>query len=198
MLRRFVVVGHRAITSPDFTLNDLSGSTGRLDVLLRCINSSFVLSNDLRRDVELYLVLRGEPDPPKTLHLIGSELRYLNPDERSTAALVRNALIKAEKGEWGQSTPGIYVHRKDFEQVLVECVSASKIIYLKEDGDDIRNSAPGWVGDLTFVLGDDKDLTVEEEDALKKHEPEVVSLGPETLHSEHCIVIVQNELGRVS
>ncbi|MDQ1371137.1 MAG: tRNA (pseudouridine54-N1)-methyltransferase, partial [Candidatus Thermoplasmatota archaeon] len=38
-MRRFVVLGHRAITSADFKLDDLCGSTGRLDILLRCVNS---------------------------------------------------------------------------------------------------------------------------------------------------------------
>jgi tRNA (pseudouridine54-N1)-methyltransferase len=212
-MRRFVVVGHRAMTSPDFSLNDLAGSTGRLDVLLRCINSSFVLSNGMRKDVELYLVLQGEPDPPKTLHLVGCELRYLNPDERSTAALVRNALVKAEKGQWGKSTPGIYIYRKGFEDVLAECAGQSGIIYLKEDGEPISgalesvdsisrlgsnldDAASGWAGDLTFVLGDDKDLTDDEEELLKTHAPVTVSLGPEALHSDHCIILVQNELDR--
>ena len=74
-MRRFVVVGHRAITSGDFKLNDLCGSTGRLDVLLRCVNSAFFLSHDLRRDVELFLILQGEPDAPKTIRLVGSELK---------------------------------------------------------------------------------------------------------------------------
>ncbi|MCK4613579.1 MAG: tRNA (pseudouridine(54)-N(1))-methyltransferase TrmY, partial [Thermoplasmata archaeon] len=58
MTRIFVVVGHRVRTDAKFNLNDLCGSTGRLDILLRAINSAFLLSNGLRRDVELYLVLK--------------------------------------------------------------------------------------------------------------------------------------------
>jgi tRNA (pseudouridine54-N1)-methyltransferase len=87
-MRRFVVIGHRAITSGDFKLDDLAGGTGRLDVLLRCINSTFFLSHDIRRDAEITLILQGAPNPPKSIRLVGSELKYLNPDERSTAALV--------------------------------------------------------------------------------------------------------------
>ncbi len=87
-MRRFVVLGHRAVTSSGFSLNDLCGSAGRMDVLLRCINSAFFLSHDLRRDTEIYLVLKGGPEPPKTIRLRGDELKYLNPDERSTGALI--------------------------------------------------------------------------------------------------------------
>ncbi|MFQ5987072.1 MAG: hypothetical protein ACE5KQ_06915, partial [Thermoplasmata archaeon] len=97
--RRFIVVGHDANTAGDFALNDLAGATGRLDILLRCVNSAFMLSHDLRRDTEVYLVLLGPPRPPRTLHLRGDQLRHLNPDERSTAALLRQALRSASDGQ---------------------------------------------------------------------------------------------------
>ncbi|MDD3070206.1 MAG: tRNA (pseudouridine(54)-N(1))-methyltransferase TrmY, partial [Methanoculleus horonobensis] len=60
-MKRFAVVGHLAVTSGTFSLNDLPGSGGRMDVLCRSVNSAFFLSHDLRRDVECYLVLCGEP-----------------------------------------------------------------------------------------------------------------------------------------
>ncbi|MCG2825706.1 MAG: tRNA (pseudouridine(54)-N(1))-methyltransferase TrmY, partial [Thermoplasmatales archaeon] len=137
-MRTFLLIGHRVKTSGDFTLNDLCGSTGRLDVLLRCINAAFFLSGDIRRDTEIYLVLLGEPEPPKTIHLIGSELKYLNPDERSTGALIRNALMKEIKNGEIISTPGIYVSKKNFEELLKGL--KAQIIYLREDGEDIRNA----------------------------------------------------------
>lgn len=197
-MRRFVVVGHRAITSSNFNLNDLCGSTGRLDVLLRCINSAFFLSHDFRRDVELYLVLLGESDPPKTLRLVGDELKYLNPDERSTGALIRNALMKKLKDEEIMSTPGIYVSRKNFEDVIKELFKISKLAYLKESGRPLESlQAPG---DFTFVLSDDKDMKSEEETLLQEYDPEIVGLGPICYHSDHCITIVNwtlDKLGQV-
>ena len=160
-MRRFVVVGHRAITSAEFNLNDLCGSTGRLDVLLRCINSAFFLSHDLRRDVELYLVLRGKPDPSKTIRLVGNELKYLNPDERSTAALIRNSLLKKLDKAEVMSTPGIYISKSSFEEVIESLAKISKIVYLRESG---RKLVPSKLKrDWTFILGDDKDMSNEEE-----------------------------------
>lgn len=186
-MRRFVVVGHRAITSGDFKLNDLCGSTGRLDVLLRCINSAFFLSHDFRRDVELYLVLQGEPNPPKTIRLVGNELRYLNPDERSTGALIRNALLKKlDEGEV-MSTPGIYISKANFSEVLSNLAEKSKIVFLKEDGGEFK---PVPDEEYSFILGDDKDLTSEEEAIIHKFTPEIVSLGPLSYHSDHCIIQV--------
>ena len=41
-----------------------------MDVLCRCINSSFFLSHDLRRNTECYLILEGG-EPHKTLRFSG-------------------------------------------------------------------------------------------------------------------------------
>jgi len=191
-MRRFVVIGHRAATSGDFNLNDLCGSAGRLDILLRCINSSFFLSHAIRRDVELFLILKGEPHPPRTIRLNGREIKYLNPDERSTAALIRNALLKKVNGEV-RSTPGIYISKRNFEDAIEKC-SKTQLIYLKEDGENIRNVR--IEDDVTFVLSDDRNLNEEEESILEKHKAHKVSLGPLDLHTDHCIILVHNEMDR--
>lgn len=192
-MRRFVVLGHRAITSADFKLDDLCGSTGRLDILLRCVNSAFFLSHAIRKDVEIALMLLGEPNPPKTVRINGSEVKYLNPDERSTGALIRNALLQRGEGE-RKCSPGIFVSERDYREVLSNISKESRMYYLKEDGQDIREVelAP----DCTFVLGDDQDLTPEEEEILMDYEPTKVSLGPISYHADHCITLVNNELDR--
>ena len=56
---RFAVIGHKAVTEPTFTLNDMPGAAGRMDIMCRCINTSFFLSHDMRRDVECFLLLKG-------------------------------------------------------------------------------------------------------------------------------------------
>jgi tRNA (pseudouridine54-N1)-methyltransferase len=190
-MRRFIVVGHRAITTGDFKLDDLAGSTGRMDVLLRCINSAFFLSHDIRRDVEILLVLQGPPHPPKTVRLVGNELKYLNPDERSTAALIRNALMQKVETE-ERSSPGIYISNRSYRDVLSNLPKGEQIVYLKESGADIRSF--GFQGDVSFVLGDDQDLTKEEEDLLLEFDPKLISIGTRSYHADHCITIVNNEL----
>ncbi|MEM2943706.1 MAG: tRNA (pseudouridine(54)-N(1))-methyltransferase TrmY [Methanomassiliicoccales archaeon] len=192
-MRRFVVIGHRATTSGNFKLDDLTGGTGRLDVLLRCINSAFFLSHNLRKDVEVYLILLGPPSPPKTLRFVGSELKYLNPDERSTGALVRNALLQKITME-ERCSPGIYASNRSYIDVLTLISKDSEIVYLKEDGDDIR--ACSLPENVSFVLSDDQDLTAEEEELLMNYSPRKVSVGPVSYHADHCITIVNNELDR--
>lgn len=192
-MRKFIIVSHRAKADGNFSLDDLCGGAGRMDVLLRCINAAFFISNNIRKNVEVYIVFSGSETMPKTITLVGSELKYLNPDERSTGALIKNALLKDIKESKIKSTPGIYVSRKNFEDVLKECINC-QIIYLKEDGVDIRETKLS--DNMSFVLGDEKDLTGDEEKILEKYNVKTVSVGPVSLHASHCIVLVQNELDR--
>jgi len=193
-MRYFVIVGHKAVTTGDFRLDDISGGAGRLDILIRCVNSAFFLSHEIRKDTELYLILQGGYDPPKTIRFTGSELRYLNPDERSTSSLIRNALLKELKDGETRSSPGIYVSRRSFSDIIEMLSKKSKLIYLKEDGSDLREHE--MHEDLTFVISDNTDLTDEEEDVLSRHAPEKISIGPHSLHGDHCMIIVHNEIDR--
>ncbi len=189
-MRTFVIVGHKAVTSPKFSLNDLPGGAGRMDIIVRCINASLFLSHDLRRDVDTYAILLGEPSPPVTIRFNGEKVRYLSPDERSAAALIKKALEKGApaSGE-EESTPGVYISRRSFEDVIN---GLSSIIYLHEDGEDIRKVV--LKGEEAFVLSDHQNLTPEEEAILEKKGAKRVSLGKKLYHADHCIVMVNHEL----
>lgn len=193
-MRRFVVVGHKAASTGDFKLDDMAGGAGRLDILLRCINSAFFLSHSIRKDVEIYLVVLGGEDAPKTIRIAGSEVRYLNPDERSTGALIRNALIAEVEEREIRSSPGIYVSRDSFYDVINRLSAKSRIVYLRENGEDVRGAE--FAEDITFVLSDNQDLTNQEDDTLCSLNPSVCSLGPHSYHADHCIIIINNELDR--
>ncbi|MCD1293768.1 tRNA (pseudouridine(54)-N(1))-methyltransferase TrmY [Methanocella sp. CWC-04] len=191
-MRRFVIVGHKAVTMPKFSLNDLPGGAGRMDIIARCINSSLFLSHDLRRNVDTYAVLLGEPNPPVTVRFNGEKVRYLSPDERSAAALIKKALEKGAPmtGE-EESTPGVYISKRSFEDTIS---GLDNIIYLHEEGEDIRNVR--FTGDETFVLSDHQNLTPEEESVLERKGAKKVSLGDLLYHADHCIVMVNYELDR--
>jgi len=193
-MRRFIIIGHRARTDHRFKLDDVCGGAGRLDVLLRCVNSAFFLSHAIRKDAEVYLILQGQPDPPKCIRMVGDELRYLNPDERSTASLMRNALAKPLGNVEIKASPGIYISRKSLASVVEELSSRTRFFYAREDGQDIQGVA--FPKDATFVLGDDRDLTEEEEALVLAREPDVLSLGPLSLHADHCVVLIHNRLDR--
>jgi tRNA (pseudouridine54-N1)-methyltransferase len=192
---RFVITGHRASASADFKLDDIAGGAGRLDILVRCVNSAFFLSHSIRKDVELLLILEGGPEAPKTVRFSGEELRYLNPDERSTASLIRNALLKKLGNGEVRSSPGVYVSKRSFFDVIEHLKDISSIVYLKEDGTDIRDFE--FPKDPTFILGDDKDLTDEEEGCVLRYGPSKICIGPISLHADHCMIVVHNEMDRL-
>ncbi|MFA5452419.1 MAG: tRNA (pseudouridine(54)-N(1))-methyltransferase TrmY [Candidatus Methanomethylophilaceae archaeon] len=191
---RFIVLGHRAYTTGDFRLDDIAGGAGRMDILVRCINSAFFLSHDLRKDVELFLILEGGNDAPKTIRLLGEELRYLNPDERSTASLIRNALLKKVEKEEVRSSPGIYISKKSFADIMLELSNKCKFIYLRENGTNAREYK--FPENSCFILGDDKDPTEEEEEIMFTYDYDKICLGPLSLHADHCMVVVLNEVDR--
>ena len=188
-MRNFVIVGHKATTNPNFSLEDIPGTSGRLDILCRSVTAAFVISHGIRKDVCVYLVLLGG-DAAKTIRLQGETLRHLNPDERTTAALLKKALNVPATLEWAMSTSGIFVRTGGLAQVLDD-LTAERLIYLREDGLDIRDLVPGALAkDAAFILGDHTGMTPEEETMISGAGAEVVSLGPTSLHADHCIVLI--------
>lgn len=187
-MRTFVVVGHKATTSPDFSLEDIPGTSGRLDILCRCITAAFVLSHGIRKDVCVYIVLLGG-EVPKTILLKGETLRHLNPDERTTAALLKKALALSASPQWMQSTSGIFVRTGGLAEVIAD-LKAAVMLYLREDGTDIRGvKCSGLCDDSAYILGDHTGMTPDEETLIEQAGASVVSLGPVSLHADHCIVI---------
>lgn len=195
LMRTFIIVGHKAITSPDFSLEDIPGTSGRLDILCRCINSAYVISHGIRKDVCIYLILLGS-EMPKTICLKGETLRHLNPDERTTAALLKKALALAAAPEWSMSTSGIFVRTGGLAEVL-QNLKGSNMFYLREDGTDVRSlEGTGLSSNAAYVLGDHVGMTTNEEDLIQQAGAKVISIGPTSLHADHCIVLINNELDR--
>lgn len=188
-MRQFIVSGHDVPTTPEFSLDDLAGGAGRLDVLCRCVSSSFFLSHAIREEVRVFLVLADE----FAIRFEGSELRRLNPDERSTAALIRKALSEREEAIGHmevETSPGVYLSRRGFEPVL-EGVSGT-VIQLHEGRDPVVEIEPPEKP--VFVLSDHRDFTEPEVELLAENSDEQVRLGPERLHANHAITVAHNWL----
>ncbi|WP_421908116.1 tRNA (pseudouridine(54)-N(1))-methyltransferase TrmY [Methanolacinia petrolearia] len=186
-MKRFLIIGHKAVTEGGFSLNDMPGGAGRMDVLCRCVNSCFFLSHDLRRDVECYLLLLGEPNPPKTILIKGNEVRYLNPDERSAGSLIKKALQVVCGEEFIESTKDIYIRNGGLERLLNEI----DFSVLDENGTDIRS-----VEEIpeNYILSDHMNFS-EEEESLIKDLPKI-SAGPKVLHADHTVIVILNEHDR--
>jgi tRNA (pseudouridine54-N1)-methyltransferase len=188
-MRQFLIVGHDAPTTPEFSLDDLAGGAGRLDVLCRCVNSAFFLSHSIREDVRVHLVLGDE----FTVRFEGTDLRRLNPDERSTAALVRQALEHREDAIGhvpAESTPGVSIRRMGFEETLDHVGDGTTVFELHEDGDPIADVEPP--ADPLFVLSDHHEFADRERSLLNAEADRRVRVGPKVLHADHTITVAHN------
>jgi tRNA (pseudouridine54-N1)-methyltransferase len=188
-MRQFIVIGHDAPTTPDFSLDDLAGGAGRLDVLCRCVSAALFLSHDVREDTSVHLVLGDE----FTVTFDGSAVRRVNPDERSTAALVRTALEHRDEAIGhmpAESTPGVTIRRMGFEAILDAVADGSTVVQLHESGDPVVDVEPP--SDPLFVLSDHESFTDAESELLADVADVRVSLGPEPMHANHAITVAHN------
>ena len=187
-MRRFLLLVHRVPTGGQFTLNDLAGGGGRVDEVARVASTAFTLSNDLRRDTELtMLFVRTDPPGPRRIRMYGARLRHLNPDERSTAALLKNALVRAIPVDQDlESSPGIVVGPVDPSAELRAFTALPGAFWLTEQGTPLERSTPS-TEEFAAVLSDPDDPTGEERALLESSGIPRYSLGPRSLRASQCV-----------
>jgi tRNA (pseudouridine54-N1)-methyltransferase len=194
-MRRFLVLAHRVPVRGEFTLNDLAGGGGRMDEIARAVSTAFTLSNDLRRDTEMTILFVGGPlADARRVDLVGTRLRYLNPDERSTAALLKNALTRAAiyPHEF-ESSPGLRVGPVVPLRALEEFLARPGALWLTEGGEPIA-AWSGPPGEIAAVISDPYDPTPEEAERLASSGVPRVSVGPLSLRTSQVIDAVHREI----
>lgn len=130
-MRRFAIIGHRALSSGKLPLNDLAGGAGRMDVLIRALMASLMTSHGFRRDCEVILHLWGGPGPKRRLKIIGNEVKGIHAEERSVAGQISKVLREPTPpiGNWVKRSSGIYDSGGSIEETIREW-SDSTIIAL--------------------------------------------------------------------
>lgn len=196
-MRRFLLIAHRVPVSGAFTLNDLAGGAGRMDEIARAVSTAFTLSNDLRRDTEVTVLFVAEPPPrARRIELLGARLRYLNPDERSTAALLKNALVRSVgfPHEF-ESSPGLKVAPADPAVEIPRFLARTGAVWLTESGSPIES----WLdpsADIAAAVSDPYDPTPEEEAQFRASGVPRLSVGPRSLRTSQVIDAVHREMDR--
>lgn len=206
-MRRFVVIGQKATASPDFLLGDIPGTSGRLDVLLRCVRAALLFSHGLRRDTVVYLVLGGGPLAPRSVRIDGAAARYVRPDERSLAVAVMKALAVVPSDPARSTEPakptasgfvvvrsGISVCNGGLDAVLAD-IGPGALHVLDENARDVRDATVDTAAPVFFV-GDHLGFDAETRARLDAAGAVSLSVGPVSLHAEDAIAVVCNELDR--
>jgi tRNA (pseudouridine54-N1)-methyltransferase len=197
-MRRFVVIGRGAIASDDFLLDDVPGTSGRLDVALRCVRAALLFSHGLRRDVIVYLVLGGGPRAPRVLRLSGATARFLRPDERSLAVLAKKVLAShadAERGGFVELKAGIAIASGGLDVVIDDLGGATPYL-LEPNAPDLREAAELGRTDAAFFIGDHVGVSEAARAELAAIGARSLGVGPVSLHAEDAIAIVSNEIDR--
>ncbi|MFH0815400.1 MAG: tRNA (pseudouridine(54)-N(1))-methyltransferase TrmY [Methanobacteriota archaeon] len=192
-MREFVFVAHRVPRGGDFTLNDLTGAGGRVDLVARSVGAALLLSHGIRRDTLAHVIINTNPAKPRHICFDWEKVRYLNPDERNGASLIRNALMRCPAEGDVESSPGVTVARRGLPEILEK---ASKPLVLLAEG----APAPDWKGlsgGATFILSDQQDLTAEELAIVEKAGATRAGLGERCLHTDHCVTVVNYRLDAV-
>ena len=188
-IRRFAVIGHRAMNKGKLPLNDLAGGAGRMDVLIRAVMSALLTSHGLRANVEVILHLQGGPGPHRRLKFVGSELRGFHAEERSVAGLIAKAIREPSPaiGQWIERTPGLYDGGGNLGHTLTEWKDS---VFIRLDADAERlwkQNEPIPYESLSneqtiaFLLSDDQPLETDE--GIPR------SLGSTWLQGHHAIAI---------
>lgn len=180
-------------------MKDLPSSSGRLDVVCRCSIASLLDNQRIRTDTTFIAVLEGGTRAPLCLEFDGKEIRTIPFSEIAVAGLLRRVL--SDGCESGKKHPvpywkGVSIERESFAELLHHSLATGGLYYLHERGEDIRNVNFDLECDDTFVLGDQKGLSPQEESMLDGLRARRVSVGPLSYLSSQVITLTQDELDR--
>lgn len=199
MVRTFILKASEAHTSSDFRIRDLPSSSGRLDVVCRCVIAALLYNSRVRTDTVFLVVMEGKPNPPLCMRFDGREIKTLPFSEIGLAVELKRVLgehyesnKKYEDPHWA----GVSVERKSFAELLHLNFTRGGIYYLHENGKDIRTVSFDLQHDILFVLGDQKGLTSEDEEMVDELQVERINVGPLSYLSSQVIAIVHDELDR--
>lgn len=190
--KKFALIGHRVPSHGKLNLNDLAGSCGRLDVILRSLNTALFLSHGIRDDVEVILHLMGGEKQPRRIWIDGSEVRGIHSDERSIAGHLSKILqiplppigIKKEiqKGLFhGQGTLKDTIsewNREGIKSIHLD-LSGTEVSYELKSEDDIG-----------FILSDDQPFTEIEMKLLS--DSDKISVGNKWIQGHSVIAILHH------
>ena len=200
--RRFAIVGHRAINDGKLPLNDLAGAGGRMDVLVRAINTALFLSHGIRDDSHITLHLMGGPGPPRRIWFEGSRLEGVHADERAIAGQIAKVLREPTPpvGRLEEVWTGLWHSGGDISTTIAEW-RREGVTLVRLDADApplwVEGGSPPDGEDVDtrfgFFLSDDRSFTTEEIVTMDAAMP-ARSLGEQWIQGHSAIAVVHHLL----
>lgn len=192
-MRRFAVLGHRAMAKGKLPLNDLAGGAGRMDVLIRATMAALLTSHGLRTDTEVVLHLLGGPGPPRRVKFDGRSLKGLHAEERSIAGTIGKVIGRPLPpiGRWDEVSVGLLHSGGNLTDTLREWSDAEVVVLdadaprLWKEGAVLLQQGTQNTADFAFVLSDDQPLENMEENGYLKR-----SLGDTWLQGHMAVGLV--------
>lgn len=200
-MRHIIYYSSTAPTTGNQINKDDLMSSGRLDIAIHTVISSFFLSHEMRSDVTLHLVFDGPNDPTK--HLIFKPVFsskenpnkiYLN--KKDVSQIIKKMLYKYVPEKCTEVFPGYFIEKKALNVLLKELTDSGKKIYvLDKSGQDIRETEMD--DSPVFLLGDHKGIPAFRKEFKRLKSSLIpVTIGPKTYFASHTVAIVNNELDR--
>jgi len=175
-----------------------------MDIVCHIVINSFFLSQKMRDDVKLHLILNGPPDPPKHIEITantqegmpetGKEVGSVDISKKDIAGLIKIILYKYKKDKKTEVYKGIFVEKKSFMRLLDE-LKDRNVYLLDKKGEDI--SKVEIKSNPIFIIGDHEGIPRKEKKyILKNKNVTPVSIGPKVYFASHVVVILNNILDR--
>ncbi|TFF89589.1 MAG: hypothetical protein EU549_00060 [Promethearchaeota archaeon] len=154
-----ILEASKARTAPNFLIKDIPGTTGRWDVVIRCLRSAFSFPREINEKINFTVLLGGLPDPPKLFKFEGSIFNDLR-NEILGAVFFRDLVKKSMKiMKTTEISPGIEFSRINLIRYLDRKLKNGEVVfYLSENGFDINKFLTSFKMNFTqklnFIIGD--------------------------------------------
>ncbi|MHA1271168.1 MAG: hypothetical protein ACTSPY_15345 [Candidatus Helarchaeota archaeon] len=199
-----IIEATRARTAPNFLLQDIPGTTGRLDVIVRCLITLTSLPKRISENIIFTTILNGLPDPPKMFKFI---IKYLQPikNEISGALLFKKIIEKSMRLRTeNEIMNGIFFQRINMINYLQSKLDMDEcILFLSENGAPINR----FIDDLTkinnltnfnLIIGDQSGFSNITFNFLQKFSTGIKLRGNKSYLSSQCILFIIIELLKIN
>ena len=173
----YLIVVATGRTDGEFPLRGYAGPSGRLDVAARTYLSI------LEDEFTLAALLLGPPGPPKML-LAPSKCRGSRVSGERGFMLQARLALKAQDSCFEAYELGSGVEGVDIASSL------GPLVYLREGGSDVAEALSSVMDASVIAMGGHVDPPPEVDSRLRSRAKAVVSLGPQSFHSDHVAAFV--------